>query len=460
MILFVVVLTAFVTTFSGSALNLSIPAIDSEFNAGAAAIGWVINGYILAVAALSVPMGRLADIRAREFLLKIGVLMFSLSAGLLCFSKGIEFFLFFRILQGVGGAVIFATNQAVLISNYPPEKRGRVLGFFIGATYVGLTTGPVAGGILNHSFGWRSIMLLTCLIGLGTFVLAVKALPQTIGQQDRQVKMDYIGSILYVLTIVGMMYGLSAVSTGVFAKYLIVISFILLIIFIRYQLHTSNPIIQIGLFRDNASYLLSNLAALLNYGATFAVGYLMSIYLQLVRGMDSDTAGLILISQPLIMAVLSPYAGRLSDRISPYKLASLGMGLCALGLFFFTFIGEGWPMALIVLNLIIVGLGFSFFSSPNTNAVMSCVGPKDYGVASSILATMRSLGQSSNMAVVTFIVSIYLGNTSLKEADTGSIIQIMKTSYTLFTGLCIIGIFISLKRNKINMSIKRRGQNE
>lgn len=444
----VVVLTAFMTTFSGSALNLSIPSIDSEFQAGAVAIGWVINAYILAGAALSVPFGRIADMTGRERILKAGLLTFSVSSGLICMVNSIGLLLFMRVIQGIGGAMIFATNQAVLISSCPPERRGKVLGYLIGSTYIGLTTGPVFGGFINHLFGWRSIMLLAFALGIITFLLAHKALPGGAGARVPGEGMDYLGMVLYVLSIVGMMYGLSAFSTTAYAIYLIPAALVILIIFVWHELRVSSPVIQVRLFRKNITYLLSNLAALLNYGATFAVGYLMSIYLQIVRGFDSYAAGLVMISQPLIMALLSPYAGRLSDRISPYKLASFGMGLCALGLFGFIFISEDQSLILIVANLVVMGLGFAFFSSPNTNAIMACVEARDYGVASSILATMRQLGQSSNMAVVMFIAALYLGNTPLKNAEADIMIQIMRISFTLFTCLCIIGIFISLKRNK------------
>lgn len=344
--------------------------------------------------------------------------------------------------------MIFATNQAVLIGNYPPEKRGKILGYLISATYVGLTTGPVLGGFMNQFFGWRSIMLLSFVLGVATFFAAIKALPGNSGNNASGGDMDYLGMVLFAAAVGGLMYGLSAFSTVFYAKYLIPAAAVLSVIFVRHELRVSSPVIQIRLFRKNISYLLSNLAALLNYGATFAVGYLMSIYLQVVRGFDSSAAGLVLISQPLIMALLSPYAGRLSDRISPHKLASFGMGLCALGLFFFIFTTADRSLIAIIANLVVMGLGFALFSTPNTNAVMACVEPKDYGVASSILATMRHLGQSSNMAVVMFIAAIYLGNTPLKEAKAEIMVQIMKVSFTLFTFLCTLGIFISLKRNK------------
>mgnify|MGYP000984427705 CR=1 FL=1 len=441
----VVMITSFITTFTGSALNLSVPAIGEEFNAGVVSLGWIINGYILASAALSVPFGRLADITSRKIVLVIGILIFSVCSGGAAFVATIKALIIFRVVQGIGAAMIFSTNQAVLISAFSPEKRGKVLGFSIAATYTGLTAGPVVGGLLNHYFGWRSIFILTFGIGLIVFIIAAKKLPQA-GIGDNGKNVDIIGSLLYVFTITSIMYGFSAYSTTNFAKLLIPLGVLFFILFVYHELRISSPIVQIRMFKNNIGYLLSNIAALLNYGATFALGYLLSIYLQIIKGYDSQLSGLILISQPLIMAVLSPYAGKLSDRISAYKLASFGMALCSLGLFSFIFVSESYPLPLIIVNLVIVGLGFAFFSSPNTNAVMSCVEPKDYSVASSILATMRTIGHSASMAVVTFIVAQKMKDIPLSEAEAPLLIETMRIAFIIFTCLCTIGIFISLKR--------------
>jgi MFS family permease len=148
------------------------------------------------------------------------------------------------------------------------------------------------------------------------------------------------------------------------------------------------------------------------------------------------------------MAILSPYAGRLSDRVSPFKLASIGMALCTVGLFSFIFISENYPFVLIIANLIVVGIGFAFFSSPNTNAVMACVEKEDYGVASSILSTMRSIGHSASMAIVTFIISSQMGTATLNDAEPGQIVETMHIAFIVFTIVCAVGIFISLKRKQ------------
>lgn len=445
--IFVSLITAFITTFMGSALNLSVPAIGEEFQSGAVAVGWVINGYILASAAMSVPFGRLADLTNRKYVLVIGIIIFSVSAGAIAFSGSFKVLIFMRILQGIGAAMIFSTNQAVLISAFPAEMRGKVLGYSIAATYTGLTAGPVIGGLLNQYLGWRSIFIFTFLIGIVVFSIATKKLPYSTAGNNGQ-SMDILGSLLYIATIISMMYGLSDFLMKPAARYLILIGVLLFLVFLYHESKAESPIIQIRLFRKNRSYLLSNIAALLNYGATFALGYLLSIYLQVIKGYGSQITGLILISQPLIMAVLSPYAGKLSDRISPFKLASFGMALCALGLFSFIFVSETYPLFLIIISLIVVGLGFAFFSSPNTNAVMACVEQKDYGVASSILATMRTIGHSFSMAVVTFIMAKQIGNVPFAEAETSLLISTMRIAFVVFTCLCAIGIFFSLKRKE------------
>jgi EmrB/QacA subfamily drug resistance transporter len=443
--IFVVVITAFLTTFTASALNLSIPAIDAEFKAGATSIGWVINGYILASAAFSVPFGRIADLTQRRLVLITGILTFALCTGAINFAWSIQVFIFLRVLQGIGAAMIFSTNQAVLISAFSPERRGKVLGYSIASTYTGLTAGPVVGGLMNHTFGWRSIFILIFVISIFVFLIAWKKLPRTLNEQENK-SMDLLGSILYVAMIVSLMVGFSAVSATSLAGVLIPIGVILLVLFLFHEKRNESPIIQVRLFTHNTSYLFSNLAALLNYGATFALGYLLSIYLQMVKGYGSEISGMIMISQPLIMALLSPYAGRLSDRISPFKLASFGMALCTLGLFSFIFVSEEYPLALIIANLVVVGLGFAFFSSPNTNAVMACVEPKDYGVATSILSTMRTIGHSLSMAVVSFVVAKTLGNVVLADAETSLVVFSMRITFLIFTVLSMIGVFISLKR--------------
>jgi len=270
--------------------------------------------------------------------------------------------------------------------------------------------------------------------------IAIKRLPP--GDSKVDGNFDLVGNVLYIGMIIFLMLGLSTLSTGRYSLTFVLIGIIVTVVFVVHEKRVKDPIISIDLFTHNMAYTASNLAALLNYGATFAIGYLMSIYLQVVMQYSSQTAGLILIVQPVMMALVSPTMGKLSDRVSPYKLAALGMSLCTLGLIIFAFITEAYPLWLIIVALIISGLGFGVFSSPNTNAVMSCVDKQDYGVATSVLATMRSLGHTSSMAIVTIIVGIYMGNTALSEASPEMLLDTMHTAFSVFAFICFVGIFI------------------
>ena len=457
-IIAVVMITAFVTTFTGSALNLSIPDIGEQFGVSADFVGWLVTGYTLAVAAFSVPVGRLADITCRKTVLVTGLIIFIACCTAAVFSVSMIMLLAVRILQGIGSAMIFSTNTAILISAFPGNMRGQVLGYSIASTYVGLSAGPAVGGFLNHNFGWKAIFVLTGVLALASLAGALWKIPAerssaVIGvnnydQNDAKGRhsLDLGGSIMYVLFIVLLMYGLSEIGTGMLPLVLTGLGIAFGIAFVRYEIRMEDPAVKVSMFRENPGYAFSNLSALMNYGATFAISYLISIYLQVVMGYSSQTAGLIMICQPAVMAVLSPLAGRLSDRFSPFRMSSAGMGFCAAGTGMFIFLRQDSDLVFIITALIVTGLGFSLFSSPNTNAVMSCVEKEDYGVASSILATMRSIGHTLSMVIVTIVVTRFMNDMPLAQADPDVLVRVINISFVIFTVICVAGVFISLKR--------------
>ena len=442
----VVIITAFITTFTGSALNLSIPDIGSEFGVSAGAVGWLITGYTLAVAAFSVPFGRMADITCRKTVLVTGIAVFAACCTAAVFSVSIIMLMAARIVQGIGAAMIFSTNTAVLIDAFSENERGRVLGYSLAATYAGLSVGPVAGGFLNQHFGWQSIFILTGILGAAALVTAALMIPkETVMYSGRNA--DAWGSVMYVLFIVLLMYGLSEIGKGVISYVITVSGIIMGAVFIRHELRADDPAVKVRMFIENAGYRCSNLSAMINYGATFAIGYLMSIYLQIIMGYSSQAAGLIMICQPLVIALLTPMAGRISDRFSPFRLSSAGMALCSAGTCIFIFVHEGTSIFVIVGALVITGIGFSLFSSPNANAVMSFVAKEDYGVASSFLATMRAVGNTFSMVIVTVIVKGYMGAAPLADAQPDVLVQVTRASFIVFTVICAAGVLMSLKRN-------------
>ena len=443
-IIWIVVITAFVTTFTGSALNLSIPDISDEFGINAGTVGWLVTGYTLAVAAMSVPMGHLADETCRETVLAAGTAIFTACCIAAVFSVSMVMLLVVRIVQGIGAAMIFSTNTAILVGSFPESRRGRVIGYSLAATYAGMSAGPAVGGFMNHHFGWRSIFILTGIICVAALIPAIFRLS---GHRTGRVRCpaDLIGNILYMAFIVTLMYGLSELGRGNAAVIMIIIGVMLGTIFVRHELKTEKTVIQMTIFRDNPCFTTANIAAMMNYGATFAVTYLISIYLQAVMGFTSQTAGFIMICQPVVIAALTPVAGKFSDRLSPYVMSSAGMALCAAGTCILTFIAEETGLPVIISALIVTGAGFALFSSPNTNAVMSSVDQDEYSAASSILATMRSAGNTLSMIIVTVIAGIYLPDSSLAGAELQLIVRIVNISFVAFTAVCTAGIFISLK---------------
>ena len=441
-------MASFLTPFMGSAVNLAIPSIGRSLNGSAVMLSWLVSIFLLVTAALLLPVGRLADIWGRRKVFVSGLFIFSLFSLLCGQAWSIESLIGLRVLQAVGGAMIFGTSMAILTSVYPPYERGRVLGITVACTYAGLSLGPVLGGTLNHQFGWKSIFLFGALLGFVTFLFAVTKLKGEWADAQQE-QFDVSGAVLYMTGIAATIFGFSSIATSYGAKYIFILGLLLLAVFVRHETRARYPIMDMRLFSSNISFSFSNLAALINYSATFAVGFLLSLHLQLIKGFDSQIAGLILLSQPVLMALLSPLAGRLSDRVEPRILASAGMGITTLGLFAFAFLQGMTPVRQMIAVLIMMGVGFALFSSPNTNAVMGSVEKRFYGVASSTLGTMRLVGQAVSMALATLIIDFYIGDVKLSAASQLTLEKSICTSFAVFAAICFMGVFASMARGAL-----------
>ncbi len=459
-ILIVAVITSFITTFMGSALNLSIPAMEKEFNESAQNIGWVITVYMLVCSCLAVTFGKLADILDRKLILRTGIMIFAAASAAAVISRSMPVLLVFRGVQGIGASMIFSTNIAVLTAAFDEKEMGKTLGYATCATYVGLSLGPVVGGVLNHHLGWRSIFLTTAGVSALAFYFAMFRLSRekkTIRQEIQEMKManiDIAGNGTFIAGVFMLMYGLSEIREKPFAPWLLAAGVLALIAFAKIEEKDSAPLINVKTLKENPPYTLSNLAALLNYGATFAVSYLLSLYLQSIKEMTSQEAGFVLITSTAVMAIFSPVFGKISDKKSPFLLSALGMVLSAAASAALCFLKESTPIWQLLIILGVSGLGFALFASPNTNAVMSFVKKEDYASASALLATMRSGGHTLSMAVITLTLSFCTGDDAGSSAGSGAvggasadaIMQSIKISFFIFTLFCILGIFMAIKR--------------
>ncbi|MCX7765760.1 MAG: MFS transporter, partial [Candidatus Sumerlaeia bacterium] len=322
-VLLIATTTSFLMPFMGSAITVALPSIEKTFAMNAVLLSWIISAYLLSVALFLVPIGKLADIYGRKRIFLYGLVIFTSSSFLAAVSFSPLMLIIARIIQGAGAAMLFGMGVAIITSVYPAGERGKVLGINVAAVYIGLSCGPFVGGILTHYLGWRSIFVINVPLGLFILSLVLKRLKLE-WAEARGERFDLLGSVIYCLVLIAVMLGLSFLpsSRGII---LILAGIIGLCIFIRHETTTSQPVLDINLFTKNTVFAFSNLAALINYSATFAVSFLLSLYLQYIKGLTPQYAGLVLVAQPVTQALFSPFAGRLSDKIEPLFVASSGM---------------------------------------------------------------------------------------------------------------------------------------
>ncbi len=445
--LVIAAMSSFLTPFMSSSVNIALPSIGKALSIDAVLLSWVATAYLLAAAMFLVPFGRIADIYGRKRVFTCGMLLDGFSSLLAATSTSASFLIVCRVLQGIGGAMIFGTGVAILTSIFPPGERGRALGINVAAVYSGLSLGPFLGGLLTQHLGWRSVFLVNTPLGLGIVaVVAWKLKGEWAGAKGE--RFDLIGSAIYSLALVAVMYGLSRLPATVGVG-LILAGAVGIVAFVRREIRTQNPVLDVNLFGHNTVFAFSNLAALINYSATSAVGFLLSLYLQYIKGFSPQNAGLVLVAQPVMQAIFSPFAGRLSDQVEPRVVASSGMGCTVVGLFLFTFLDEGTPLPFIVASLILLGFGFALFSSPNTNAIMGAVEKRFYGVASATLGTMRLTGQMLSMGIAMLIFALHIGRVQITPEYYSLFLKSAQVAFTVFVVLCFGGIFASLARGRV-----------
>lgn len=445
-VLLVTAFAAFLTPFLGSAVNLALPSIGKELHANAIGLGWVISSFILSSAIFLMPFGRLADIIGRKKVFTWGISLFSVSTFLLVFSGDITSLIILRIFQGISSAMIFGTSLAIITSVFPVGERGRAMGINVTAVYLGLSSGPIIGGMLTQYLGWRSIFAFLVPFGIISLIL-IKTRIKTEWAESGGEKFDWKGSLFYGFALFSFMYGFSRLPSSTGGIFLIS-GLLLAGVFLYYEKKVTNPVFDIRLLLRNRVFAFSGIAALIHYSATSATGFFLSLYLQYLKGFDARTAGLIMISQPLAMALLSPVAGRLSDRINPGVIASIGMGLTASGLILLCFITASTPIYTIVLLLLMMGIGFGLFSSPNSNAIMSSVEKRHLGVASGVVGTMRMVGQMMSMGIAMMLIALFIGKQTINPDTFPGLISGMRTGFVIFSVLSVLGIFASLARNR------------
>jgi MFS family permease len=455
-VLIIVTTASFILPFLVAAVNVALPTMGREFGMEAVVMSWVSTVYFLSTAMIQVPCGRLADIHGRKKILMIGLVISVLTSFLVAYANSVPMLIIGRALQGAGAGMTLNSGIAILTTVIPASERGQALGISMAGTYGGLSIGPFIGGVLTEQFGWPSIFILSGILSIALIVLVLIALK---GEwvEARGENFDITGSIAFGVSIALFMYGFTellnfrvfAISVGYNTASIPGLAFFLLGVlglafFVWWELRASSPVFDLSLFRKNRVFVFSNLAALVTYVGTFAMSFLLSLYLQYIQGLSPQTAGLVLIAPSVVMTIITPISGRISDRIEPRLVASVGMAVLCVSLFLFIFLGNETGMGYIVIGLAVNGMGIGLFSSPNSNAILGSVEKKVLGVAAGTLGTTRTAGMMLSMGIMMMLFSIYIGDAEITAEYYPAFLTSCHVGFTIFAVTCLAGVIMQM----------------
>ncbi len=440
-VLIVATLTSFFTVFLSSAVMVAVPSLASEFGMSNIVQNWVTMLFFLAVAIFTIPAGQLSGKFGLKKSMIFGSAVYIISSIVAIFSINSEMFLICRLVQGIGVSFLNVASMAMVVSAFSPQERGKAIGINVTGVYLATSTSPVIGGFLNFQFGWKSIFLTSVPFLILILVLLIAQIKEewiTMGE----VPIDWKGSIVYSLGILLFIYGFTRLDESIGIT-LTIIGLIVLGLFVAIEIREKYPVFDVKFFK-NSKFASANFAALTAYLATFAVTTIVNYHLQYIRGYDSQMAGVILLIAPLIQVIMAPISGRLSDKINPQKLAAIGMFFGAISLAMLAMLNDSTQLWFLIIAMIAHGLGFGIFSSPNTNAIMGSVPQKDTPVASASVATMRVIGQTMSMGMLTLVFAFVMGNVPMVEKFFPLLIISSQITCLICMVLCAASVFASL----------------
>jgi MFS family permease len=458
LILFTTSLAAFQTPYNSTVLSFITPVLGRYFHVPLYILVYVPIVYLIPLPTLMIALGRLSDIYGRARVFKVGFALFVIGSIIGALAPNVYILILSSLLMGIASSILSPGSAAIVSQVFPEGERGVALGINAMSVYLGLTSAPFLGGIITQFLGWRSVLLITTILSILGLVISFISM-RGIDILRRRIPIDVYGSTTYALALLSivMYLLLSAMNNWFNYIYLLIIGVALLILFVLIENKIRNPMLELSLFTRNISFMAGNLTALLNYISTYSIPFLLSLYLQAVLGYNPFMAGLILVSEPIFMAALSPISGRLSDRYGSREIAALGMGIIGVA-FVMLLVLNIRNLMNIAISLAVLGIGFGFFSAPNTNSVMGSVTSDKYGVASGVLGTMRFTGQLLSITVASAILINYLGRYAALYLFTGiplintviyqSFLLGLRVMLIISAILSFIGVYTSLLREK------------
>ncbi len=422
-----------------------LPAIGHDLSASAMELGLINAFYSLALAIMHLVAGRIGDILGRKRIFLVGLGIFTSISALIPFVPNIDILLFLRFVQATGTAMMNTSALAILASCAPPAMLGRVLGLASIGIYTGLFLGPTLAGAIATVSDWRYLFWGVAPIGVAAWCLMALRVRGDWRDVPRG-GFDWTGTTLYALGISAFSAGGMWLLEGSWAAGLLSVGLVLLVFFVIHEKRCASPILDITFLVHNRIFLLSTVAALINYSSTFGVMFYFSLYLQSAHGLSVLETGLMLSIQTVVQVFVAPAAGRLADRRGAGGIATLGMALCGLSLLVAAFLDGESSLYQVVAVQLVLGFGIALFASPNTSAIMGSVDEPHLGQASGLVGTMRTLGMLLSMVIITLTMNLFLGNAPLGPENLDAFLKAMHINFVLFGILNLIGISFSFAR--------------
>jgi len=439
--------STFMSALDTSVVNTILPIIQKTFSSDVATIEWIVTIYLLVVSGLLLSFGRLGDIRGHKSIFLTGFIIFIISSALCGFAPSAGALIAFRAIQAIGAAMLAANSPAILTENFPDNQRGQALGLQATMTYLGLTVAPSFGGWLTQMFSWHAVFFINIPVGLTALYLSWRFIPSD-SPADTRERFDSLGAITFIVGLVLLLVALNQGHawgwTSLYTLGFLIIASLFILVFLFIESHIKYPMLDLSLFYDRI-FSTSVTAAVLNYICIYSIVFLMPFYLIQGRVLNPAQAGLILTIQPIIMAIVAPISGTISDRIGVRWPVILGMSILSIGLFFLSKLGPETSYTWIALSLVLTGSGTGIFISPNTSAILGSAPHKRRGIAAGILATSRSVGMVLGVGIAGAIFTTMLAQTSAENGGNGFFLAI-QTSFLVTSGIAIFGVITSAIR--------------
>lgn len=437
----------FMATLDGSIVNVALPTLTKFFNTDITTIEWVVMAYLLTITSLLLSLGRISDMVGRKYIFAGGLFLFTIGSGLCASSTTEGQLILYRVIQGVGAAMLMATGIAIITHAFPPRERGKAMGLIGTVVSIGSLAGPILGGILIQRVGWQYIFYINIPVGIIGTLLALKVLQKDENNTKEQT-FDIPGALTLFISLISLLLALSEGQEkgwdSSFIISLFVSSLIFFIIFVRIETKTKHPVLDLRHFR-NRQFAAANISALISFIAMFSVILLMPFYLQDELGFSTEKMGIVFMAVPLVMSVVSPVSGWLSDRTNSYLLSSIGIGIGSFSILSMGYLTADSSFTDVALRLSLLGLGMGLFQPPNNSIIMGSLPKEQLGIAAGVMGTMRNMGMVIGVAVSGAVFSnryVYYGN------NESSFLPAFRDAYIVSAIICGVAVLVSLVRSK------------